>query len=174
MVTGNRAVRLAAVVLFLASCFGGPGAWAIAPQPPKGPLHDKVFFRPELVISSSHVPVDEALPQLDNRAQWQSFSADRTGGAQPAAEGFVDARSGAATNVMGSFPLIPGDGVGNRPSGSAGARATAGTVTPATVTRAVLDFVQRHRACWRSTPQLGTGRAVQVNPDLWQVSIPQV
>lgn len=169
METRTQSVRLAAVILFLASALGGPGALAIAPQPPKGPLHEKVFFLPELVITSSHVAVDEALPQLANRAQWQTLQGASTGSARPA-QGFVDARSGAATNVMGSFPLIPGDGVGNRMRTGA-----AETLTPAAVTRAVRSFASQHQELLAiDLAQLGPGRAVQVTPDLWQVSFPQV
>jgi hypothetical protein len=79
---------------------------------------------------------------------------------------------------MAAFPLIPGRGVGNQVSledlGARIGRPVDG-VDAAAVADAVLDFVRQHRDLLAiDLGQLGASRAGQVNPDLWQVSIPQV
>ena len=99
------------------------------------------------------------LAGLPNRGAWESFLQAREQAGEGAVHAFVDPRSGAATNLVGAFPLLP-------------APAGGGT---AAVAAAVRDFVRRHRDLLGVDPgQLGAARAGQVTPDLWQVSIPQV
>src|SRR5438093_1399666 len=88
---------------------------AAQPKEPGTDLDRKTFFKPELSISTSHAPLGGVLPRLPNRAAWESLLAARGDDPhRPQLKAWLDPRSGAATNVMGPFPLIPGRGVGNR------------------------------------------------------------
>src|SRR5215510_7618809 len=87
-------------------------AEAVDRRPP-GPLRNLEFVAPELTVSSSHVGLDEVLAQLPNRAAWEALRSQRVAAGGAPLVVFLDPRSGAATNVMGPFPLLPGDGVGN-------------------------------------------------------------
>jgi hypothetical protein len=153
-------------------------AWAVEPKGPGSYLGQKEFFKPELSISSSHERVEEVLQDLPNRAAWENFQAARERAGQPPVQGFVDPRSGAATNLLGPFPLVPGRGAENRVSFeelSARIGRPVGKLDPTAVAEAVRAFVRENRAVLGiDTAQLGEARAVQVNADLWQVSIPQV
>ncbi len=151
-------------------------ALAAVPKPDEAFLDHKAFFRPELTISSTQVPLVDILDQLPNRAALEAFSAQR------AADGssfhvFIDPRSGAAVNLMGAVPLIPGSGVGNQvtlESLGAGLGRTLDAVDEAAVAEATLGFVRAHSAVLGiDASQLGAVRATQVTSDLWQVSIPQ-
>src|SRR5688572_6528833 len=98
----------------LGAMLAGP-AWAADPKEPKTHLDGKAFFRPDLYLSTSHVPLYDILPQLPNREAWEAFMArQRNAAGQPKFHVFIDPRSGTATNLMGPQPLIPGSGVGNR------------------------------------------------------------
>jgi trimeric autotransporter adhesin len=154
-------------------------AWAADPKESKTQLDGKAFFRPELYLSTSHVPLDEILPQLPNREAWEAFLGRQLDAAgRPKFHVFIDPRSGAATNLMGPQPLIPGNGVGNRVTlKSLGLRLgrEVEAVDSAVVGSAVLAVAKERRALLGIDPaQLGEARAVQVRADLWQVSIPQV
>lgn len=92
----------------------GSVAWALEPKDSSSYLGQKEFFKPELYISSSHEDVDEALETLPNRVAWENFQAARERAGKGRVKAFVDPRSGAATNILGAFPLIPGRGVGNQ------------------------------------------------------------
>ncbi len=143
---------------------------------PKGlgdDLSRKEFFKPELYISSSHEPLAEILGSLPNRQAWEGFLAAR----EPEVGAFIDPRSGAATNLVGAFPLTPGSGVGNRVTlDELAARIgrPVQAVDEAAVGEAVLAFVREHRAVLGvDLAQLGKIRSVQVNPQLWQIAIAQ-
>ncbi|MGH9360742.1 MAG: endopeptidase, partial [Thermoanaerobaculia bacterium] len=86
--------------------------------------------------------------------------------------------SGAATNLIGAFPLIPGRGVENRVTlADLGTRLgrPVTAVDAGTVADAALQFVREHKGPLAvDAAQLGEVRASQVTPELWQVSIPQV
>ena len=164
----GRARVLAAVVGIVVAGVG----LAIEPPDPDSFLDHKTFFKPELVISSSHEPVEEALDRLPNRPEWVAFLAG-----EGQRRGFVDPRSGAATNVLESRPLIPGRGVGNRVDlaelGQRIGRPVARVDGP-TVAAAVLAAVAERRGVLGiDTTQLGEPRADQVADHLWQVSVPQ-
>jgi hypothetical protein len=73
-------------------------AAAISPKQPPGGLREREFFRPELVITTAHVPIGEALSGLPNREAWRRFAMQAA---------VVDPRSGAATGIVGVFP-VPG------------------------------------------------------------------
>jgi hypothetical protein len=90
---------------------------AAQPKEPATDLDRKAFFKPELSISTSHVPLTDALPRLANRGAWESLLADRGDDLRnPRLKAWLDPRSGAATNLLGAFPLVPGRGVGNQVS----------------------------------------------------------
>ncbi|HLQ21811.1 MAG TPA: hypothetical protein VK132_01325, partial [Gemmatimonadales bacterium] len=154
-------------------------AEAARPKEPGTDLDRKAFFKPELSISTSHAPLGGVLPRLPNRAAWESLLAGLGDDPRrPQLKAWLDPRSGAATNVMGAFPLIPGRGVGNRVT----LRDLAGTlgrpvslVDEQVVSDAVRRFAMLHRLVLAiDVKQLGAARATRVGPDLWQVSIPQV
>jgi trimeric autotransporter adhesin len=134
------------------------------------PLEQKAFFRPELYVSSSHEALDDVLVHLPTRAAWEDFFRARgeTARSTPLAV-FIDPRSGAVSGFTGAFPIIPGDGVGNRLVAPPGA-----VTDEAAVTKAARQFVDAHRALLGiDVAQLGPARTTQVRPDLWQISIPQ-
>ena len=172
----GRWILLATLLVVLISAT----AWALEPKDSGSYLDQKAFFKPELYISSSHVPVEEVLNGLPNRGAWESYFAAREkalGPDQAPPRAFLDPRSGAATSVLDSVPLIPGRGVGNRIRLADLSKALGRTVKKAdsrAVGDAVLAYVLQHLDVLKIDPtQLGAVRAVDVNPDLWQVSIPQ-
>ena len=91
---------------------------------------------------------------LPNRAAWDAFLQARRAAAGPVAV-FIDPRSGAATNIIGRVPLIPGSGVGNRVTLAAlGERL--GRAVEAVDAAVVADAVAALRpgatgSCWAST-----------------------
>jgi hypothetical protein len=90
-------------------------AGASTPKEPRTSLEQRAFFRPELYISSSHVPLEEALVHLPSRVAWEGFLLARgEDPGRPRTRVYIDPRSGTAASFIGSFPLIPGDGVGNQ------------------------------------------------------------
>jgi hypothetical protein len=142
-------------------------AWAVEPKDSGSYLDQKELFKPELAISNSQQPLEDVQHLLPNRKAWEDFQANRAKSGEAAAKVFIDPRSGAATNIMESFPLIPGDGVGNRVR-------LVTAVDTQTVGQAALNHVLQNRVLLGiDGTQLGTVRAEQINDDLWQVSIPQ-
>jgi trimeric autotransporter adhesin len=169
-----------AIALALAALIGVSTAGAVvAPREQPGFLDSKEFFRPELTLTSANVALEQVEASLPNRTAWQRF---RRSAASLAAPGhgfaaFIDPRSGAATNVAGAFPLIPGNGVGNDVTlaalGQRLGRAVS-VVDEAAVADAVALFLRTHQgALGIDAGQLGTPRASRVNDALWHVSIPQ-
>ncbi|HEX3131083.1 MAG TPA: PepSY domain-containing protein [Thermoanaerobaculia bacterium] len=152
-------------------------AWALEPKDSGSYLDQKEFFKQELSISSSHQPLEEVEHLLPNRRAWQDFQALTAMSGKPEVTAFIDPRSGAATNIMGSFPVIPGNGVGNNIR-LAAMSATLGRPITAldkqTVGQAARNFVLQNQAILGiDVTQLGETRAEQVNPELWQINIPQ-
>src|SRR5262249_6227728 len=96
------------LVLALAgSLASGPGWAQVAPRKDTS-LAVKEFCRPELHITTSHVPVESVMSELPNRASWEAFSQRAVApGAMRAA--FIDPRSGAPSGLLLSVPLIPGN-----------------------------------------------------------------
>ena len=152
----------------------GVGPVQALDPPGKGPLHNREFVAPELNPSSSHVPLDDVLAALPNRAGWDRFRAARPERVLV----FVDPRGGTATNVMAPFPLLPGDGVGNRIGLAAlGERLgrEVAAVDAVVVAETARLFVLEHAALLGIDPaQLGALQATAVSDVLWQVSGPQV
>jgi trimeric autotransporter adhesin len=179
----NRSFTALASLAFAAGVLVGGLAGAVEPKQPGSHLDQKEFFKPELYISSSQVPVEEIADRLPNRAAWVHYIAtqEKTAGASPgraAPLAFIDPRSGAATNLVGAFPLVPGRGAGNHLkladlSAKLGRSVT--KVNSQTVLDAVLAFVNANQGVLGiDLTQLGAGRAADVSADLWQVSIPQI
>ena len=169
-------MRLASAGLLCTLALAG-AAVAVVPKEEGGGLAALEFFLPELQISSSNVPLEDALPELPNRGAWEDLLA-----AQEAAPGgplhaFIDPRSGTATNLLGAFPLIPGKGVGNRLTlGDLASRLgyEVREVNRQPVADALLAFVRQHQRVFAiELQQLGEAKAEPVSPELWQVSIPQ-
>ncbi|HEX5718783.1 MAG TPA: endopeptidase [Thermoanaerobaculia bacterium] len=153
------------------------GAFAIEPKDSSSYLGQREFFKPELYISSSHQTLEEVLHVLPNRSAWEGFLEVRENAGQSAVKAFIDPRSGAATNLIGAFPLLPGDGVGNAVGlGELSAQLgrSVQVVDAQVVTDAVLGFVNDHQALLAiDNTQLGTARTDQITANLWQISIPQ-
>ena len=126
-------------LLALALVLCGSAAFAAEPKQALTPLDDKEFFKPDLYISSSNVPLADVQDGLANKARWLQFQGGAYAGwVDPTGvQVWIDPRSGAATNIMGAFPLIPGKGVGN------GIKAR-GATDAAAVERAVRGFIGKH------------------------------
>ncbi len=147
-------------------------AFAVQPRTADGLAH-KEFFRPELYISVSHEDLDKVITALPNKAAWESFVAGRSG----AVRVYIDPRSGAATNIIGATPLLPGSGVGNNVTLGTLSRQLGRNVEQVdqeVVAAAVLGYVRAHQdVLGIDVSQLGAVRATQVTRDLWQIHIPQ-
>ncbi len=181
----SKLLRLSRRVGLLAVCLGialAGALWAVTPKQPGGSyLDQKAFFKPELYISSSQVALEDILDQLPNRAAWGEYRAAREKALGQRADGlplaYIDPRSGAATNLVGSFPVIPGRGVGNHIKLADLSKTLGRPVTKANdkaVLDAVLDFIAANQdVLGVDLEQIGDGRAADVTDDLWQVSIPQ-
>jgi hypothetical protein len=155
----------------LAGLISSP-AGAIVPEAGTSELAAKEFFAAELAITTANVPLAEIRSQLPNRAAWEAFLF-----AGPSVQAFIDPRSGAATNIIESVPLLPGTGVGNRATLADVGRRLGRAVTSVdaeVVAEAVMAHVRDRRTVLGIDPaQLGPVRASRVDPQLWQVSIPQ-
>ncbi len=175
LVAGLRLVLLGLVVLT-----GRPAA-AQQPKEPTGPLDARAFHRPELSFTTAHLPLADVLPLLPNQSGWRAFLDQQSALArspESVPRVFLDPRSGAASNIMGSFPLVPGNGVGNRLSFSQLSRTVGRSVQrlePAVVAEAFARFVRDRRAVLGvDLADLGAVSATAVTDELWQVSVPQV
>jgi uncharacterized repeat protein (TIGR02543 family) len=151
-------------------------ALAFDPKEQTNFLDLQQFSAPELYLSSEHVALGDALAELPNRAEWEAFLAERAdapGGLQI----FLDARSGAATNLLAPFPLLPGDGFANQVSFAALGERIGRTVTAIdadVVAAATRDFVVDHAGLLGIDPaELGPVTAAEITADYWQVSAPQ-
>jgi hypothetical protein len=172
----GTSVRRSRLTTLVSALFVAAAALAFEPKEPTSFLDLQQFVAPELVISSSHLPLDEALAELPNRDAWEALLADRLAAGADLAV-FVDPRSGAATNLLGAFPLIPGDGVGNQVTLD-GLAAALGRPVPAVdaavVADAVRGFVLDHAKLLGIDPaELGPVTAIRMADDYWQVSAVQ-
>ncbi|MCI0417229.1 hypothetical protein L0222_31035, partial [bacterium] len=89
--------------------FAASSGWALTPKKTPVLLDNKEFFKPELSLSSSSVPLEDLRGQLANRNEWDSFLGKYGSNFHI----FLDPRSGAAANILGPIPFIPGTGVNN-------------------------------------------------------------
>ncbi|MBZ5638189.1 MAG: endopeptidase [Acidobacteriia bacterium] len=162
-----------AAVLVVLICLLATVAHALQPTSTQSDSKARELTKPDLRISTSNVELSEILPQLPNRQEWDAFLA-RYGADVHV---FVDPRSGRPTNILGHFPLLPGDGVRNTRtlddvSRILGSRVA--VVDAEVVGKLVLGFVEENRKALNiDTAQLGKVRATRVTDDLWQVSIGQ-
>ncbi|NMO18906.1 endopeptidase [Pyxidicoccus fallax] len=152
------------------------GSWAFQP-PDKGQsvVADKAFFKPELYLPIQNVPLDTARRNMNSLSAgaWNDFFA-RNG---KDVNVYIDPRTGSATAVQGSFPLIPGDGFNNKVSIDQ-VRESIGRsvadVDASVVEDLVLKFIADNQAALGiDLMQLGSPRVTQVAEHLWQVHIPQ-
>ncbi len=164
---------IAALLVMAGGLAGLPGspAWGLEPKDQGSYLQQKEFFKPELYISSSHVPIEEILGSLPNGGAWESYFAAREKALKPGdalPRVFIDPRSGAVTSLIDSVPLIPGRGLGNRvqlADLSAKLGRTVEKVDSLTVSEAVLAWVLQHVDVLKIDPaQLGAVRSVRRQP----------
>ena len=92
--------------------------------------------------------------------------------------GYIDPRSGTASNIIGTFPLLPGSGAGNSVTLES-ISARLGRPVAALDERAAADligaFVREKAGVLGIDPsQLGRMKAVKVTDVLWQAAAPQV
>jgi hypothetical protein len=123
-------------------------AAAVVPEEPASDLAQRAFFTPELVLSSSNLPLAEVLDQLPNRDAWNAHLAAQAIEGETVAV-HVDPRSGAVVSWIDAAPLLPGSGVGNRVTlGSLGERLgrPVTQVDGEVVAAAVRRFVEERRA----------------------------
>jgi hypothetical protein len=151
-------------------------SWAIVP-PQSGPntLSSKAFFKPELYIPVTNEPLSDLQPKLTAQSQsaWADFFARNGKGFNV----YLDPRTGAATSIQGSIPMIPGDGVGNSVTLSS-LRLQLGRavsqVNEAVVGDLIVKFVSENAKAIGVDPlQLGEPRVTKVSEHLWMVHIPQ-
>ncbi|MET0555257.1 MAG: endopeptidase [Vicinamibacteria bacterium] len=168
----NRIVGLATAAVVLAALSARPAAALVPPEKAASELASKAFSAPELTMSTSNVPLADIRSQLPGRAAWDAL----TSSGSPV-QAYIDPRSGAATNIIESVPLLPGTGVRNRVTladvGRRLGRAVS-AIDATVVADAVLAHVRDRRVVLGIDPaQLGPVRASRVGPQLWQVGIPQ-
>src|SRR5262249_39905726 len=139
----RSSVRLLLAVALLASIGLVAGAArADTQREASTPLEQKAFFRPELYVSSSHVLLDDVLVELPGRAAWEEFFRARGESARSTTlRVYIDPRGGTVSGLTASFPLLPGDGVGNAVTLRKGRK-----VSEALVTSAVRQFIMARRA----------------------------
>ncbi len=174
----QRTFQLATLFLVAIAVSAAPGAQAIQPKGESASsLQAHEFFLPELAISTENKPLEAVLGQLPNRQAWERFHAGRAAAGASRAQVYIDPRSGAATNIVAAFPLLPGDGVGNRVTRAAlGARLgrVVKAIDAATVEAAARAFLVEHADLLGvDAAQFGRIRAGHVVDSLWQVSLPQ-
>jgi len=147
----------------------------VPPEPGPGSLSSKAFFKPELYLPISNTPFQAAQAKLSSPQAdaWADFFA-RNGRDFNV---YLDLRTGAATSLQGSLPLIPGKGTGNQVTLSSLEQTLGRTVTQvdaAVVGDLIVKFIADNSAALGVDPlQLGEPRVTQVSETLWQVSIPQ-
>ena len=147
----------------------------VPPKPGPVSLSSKAFFKPELYLPISNTPLQSAQAKmsLQQSSVWADFFA-RNG---KDFNVYLDLRTGAATSIQGSLPLIPGKGTGNQVTLSSLRQTLGRTVTrvdAAVVGDLIVKFIADNSAAIGVDPlQLGEPRVTQVSDTLWQISIPQ-
>ena len=173
----SLSVRPPSFALTAALALAAGTLFAFEPKERVGDLDLVEFTAPELELGGQQAPLDEVLDALPNRAAWEALLDERSD-APGAVYGFVDRRSGVATSLLGAFPLLPGDGVGNAVTLdelSARLGRTVEAVDAEVVAAAVRAFVLEHAAVLGIDPvELGPVHAAQVDDRLWHVRAPQV
>ncbi|PTL78989.1 endopeptidase [Vitiosangium sp. GDMCC 1.1324] len=168
----RHVAKLTACLALLSSA----ASWAVVPPESRpSTLASKAFFKPELYIPVTNVPLQEAQPQMSalSTSAWDEFF-KRNGRDFNV---YLDPRTGAATSIQGVIPMIPGDGVGNNVSLS-GLRLQLGRavseVDEAVVGDLIVKFIAENAAAIGVDPMhLGQPRVTHVADALWMVNIPQ-
>jgi hypothetical protein len=166
----RQVAKLTACLALLMSA----ASWAIVPpEPSSTSLTSKAFFKPELYLPITNVPLSQAKLSSLNTGVWEDFFA-RNG---KDFNVYVDERTGAATSVEGSIPFIPGTGVGNTVTLES-LRTTLGRnvsgVDEALIADLITKFIADNSAALGVDPlQLGEPRITAINDYLWQIHIPQ-
>ena len=162
--------RLAFVLLVL-SLAGS--ALAFTPKEVRVELDELEFYKPDLHLSSGHVPFEQVEGKLTNRAAWSGFLAEHGGGLHV----WFDPRSGTPTNIVGRIAILPGRGAANdltlaTLSSLLGRPVT--QVDAGVVADLLRRFVVRSAAVFAIDPnQLGPVTAEKVNDEIWNVNIAQ-
>src|SRR5262245_52619380 len=150
-----------------------PG-WTLTPKETPVLLYNKEFFKTELSISTSSVSLDDIRGQLINQKQWDTFLTKYGSDFHV----FLDPRSGAAVNILGPIPFIPGSGVNNSLQKSDIGNMLGRPVTKIN-SKVVADLMRAFLKENAATigidfSQLGKVSTTQVTDTLWQISVPQV
>jgi hypothetical protein len=169
----RQVAKLTACLALLLSA----ASWAIVPpQSGSTSLTSRAFFKPELTLPITNVPLKEARQQFAglNAGAWEDFFA-RNG---KDFNVYVDARTGAVTALQGSIPFIPGTGAGNKVTLES-LRTSLGhavsKVDEALISELITQFITENQAILGVNPkQLGPARITAINDYLWQVHIPQL
>ncbi len=149
-------------------------AWTFQPpQRPLSSLKEKEFFKPELYISSSNVPLSDVRNLIPNTNALEGLS-------RRYRKNFlfhIDPRSATPTSIVGHIPLIPGKGKDNHVTLEHMGRTLGrqvSSVDSRSVSDLIVDFAHRHQDALNiDVAQLGPARAERVTDYLWQVHIPQ-
>jgi hypothetical protein len=165
--------RLLLVLLTASLILGFALVWSPSPGQPTADLHEGVFEKPDLSLSTHSVPLEVVIAKLANNTAWNEFVTGQPAGVAV----LIDPRSGTPSNIVCSHPVIPGSGVGNQVT-LADLGASLGTplqeVTAEAVAEAVRRFVLDHQDVFAADPaQIGPAYASKVTDALWQVSMPQ-
>ncbi|MCP3100260.1 endopeptidase [Myxococcus sp. K15C18031901] len=153
---------------------GSALGWALQPTQ-SSPLTSQAFFKPELYLPVSNVPLDDARGKLDGLAQgaWEAFFARHGHDVHV----YLDPLTGTPSAIQGAIPLIPGSGVGNHVTLASLQQQlgrSAEKVDEAVVADALLGFIADNRdALGVDLLQLGEPRVTRVTDVLWHVFIPQ-
>jgi fibronectin type 3 domain-containing protein len=163
--------RLCSILLICFTILIPITLFAFDPKQDENLLASKEFFRPELYISSAHVPMEQARMELSNSFAWDSFLTTFGRDLQI----YIDPRSGTPTNIMGAIPLYPGKGFGNRMtldqvSETLGYQVSA--ISEKVVQDLVRHFILNHQDVLAvDVLQLGNIRASKVSEHLWQINV---
>jgi hypothetical protein len=162
----------------LAAFLGTGASWAINHEDgPKSEVARNAFAKPELQITSNNLPLGEArangkLNAGRERALNRFFQRYGNG-----FNVYFEPRTGAATNIQGHIPMIPGNGADNRVTLSSvgqGLGRAVSNVDESVVGDLVVQFARENAdVLGIDASQLGTPRVTQVSEHLWQVHIPQ-
>ncbi|MBZ4420854.1 endopeptidase [Myxococcus sp. RHSTA-1-4] len=160
-------------VACLALCLSALG-WAFQPSQ-QSTLASQAFFKPELYLPISNVPLEEARVHLERLgpSAWDDFFA-RNGRDFHV---YLDPLTGTPSAIQGAIPLIPGTGVGNKVTLSTVHQQlgrSVGKVDEAVVADLLFKFISDNQAALGvDLLQLGEPRVTQVTDTLWHVLIPQ-
>ena len=109
----SRAFVCLAPGLAAAALLAATAAPALAIDPPRGRSGAASSSAPELTSAAATCRSTTCSPSCPTAEPGSASGGARRRGPERV-HVFIDPRSGAATNIMAPFPLLPGDGVGNR------------------------------------------------------------